>query len=427
MTELSCLLIAPNIDGTDVGEAFVAFKWAEALSARVNLTVLSFSRAGRTPLGDQLPGARVVTVPEPRLLAVSERFNAMAKPGWPLFCRQVRRFVRAAAQRGERFDVAHQLMPNAARYASPLTGLGIPYVIGPVGGGLTTPPAFRAECGTAPWYTRLRAIDRARLAADPWLRRSYSEAELVIGVAPYVADHLAPVPLKRFESMLEIGVDGLAPARSRAGRPGALRLLHVGRGVRTKGLRDAVRAIAHCRDLPEVTLTSAGAGEEIAICAREAAALGVADRVHFLGGRPRAEIEALYAEADAFLFPSFREPAGGVLLEAMRWGLPVITVRRGGPDFIVDDGSGLKVDVTTPEQMPGDLAAAVRALALDPDRRDRLAAGARGRVERIGLWRERARWMAERYREVAEGERVGAHSPAGMAQSGVAAPTYPNG
>ena len=43
---MKVLLIAPNIDSTDVGEAFVAYKWAEALSARVELTVLSFQRPG---------------------------------------------------------------------------------------------------------------------------------------------------------------------------------------------------------------------------------------------------------------------------------------------------------------------------------------------------------------------------------------------
>ena len=36
---------------TDVGEAFVAFKWAEALAPLVTLTVLSFERPGRRPLG----------------------------------------------------------------------------------------------------------------------------------------------------------------------------------------------------------------------------------------------------------------------------------------------------------------------------------------------------------------------------------------
>ena len=62
---LSVVLVAPNIDGSYVGEAFVAFKWATALSNLVQLTVLSFERPGCKRLAEQLPGAEVVTWPEP--------------------------------------------------------------------------------------------------------------------------------------------------------------------------------------------------------------------------------------------------------------------------------------------------------------------------------------------------------------------------
>ena len=339
---MKALLIAPNIDGTDVGEAFVAFKWAEALAARIDLTVLSFERPDRMRLAAQLPGARVVTWPEPAWARRNERLNAMLKPAWPVFARHVRHWLADALARGETFDIAHQLMPQAARYPSPLRHFALPYIIGPLGGALDTPAAFRAEAGSAPLFTRLRALDAARFRHDPWLRASYRGAACVLGVAPYVADILRDIPLQRFEPVLELGIDGVEPPQTRPLTPGALRLLHVGRGVRTKGLRDAVRAMAQLRDL-NVTLTSAGAGEEIALARAEAQALGVADRVTFLDRQPRMVIEDLYRSHDVFLFPSFREPAGGVLYEAMRHGLPVITAARGGPDYIVDDTCGLRV------------------------------------------------------------------------------------
>jgi glycosyltransferase involved in cell wall biosynthesis len=177
-------------------------------------------------------------------------------------------------------------------------------------------------------------------------------------------------------------------------------LLHVGRGVRTKGLRDAVRALAHLRDLPHITLTSAGAGEEIALCQAEAAALGVADRVTFLGPQPREQIETLYCSHDVFLFPSFREPAGGVLYEAMRHGLPVITAARGGPDFIVDDHSGIRLPVTTPTRYAADIALAVRRLAADPALLATMGAAARARVLAQGLWSAKADRLIDLYAQL---------------------------
>jgi glycosyltransferase involved in cell wall biosynthesis len=179
-----------------------------------------------------------------------------------------------------------------------------------------------------------------------------------------------------------------------------LKLLHVGRGVRTKGLRDAVRAMAALRDLPGVTLTSAGFGEEIALCQAEAQALGVADRITFLGRQPREAVEALYASHDVFLFPSFREPAGGVLYEAMRHGLPVITAARGGPDHIVDATSGIRIPVTDPKQFAADIATAIRGLATDPARVADLGAGAQKKVGREGLWPAKADRMVALYQSV---------------------------
>lgn len=397
---MKVLLIAPNIDGTDVGEAFVAYKWAEALAELVDLTVLSFHRAGRTPLAQQLPKAKVVTWDEPPFLVKRERLNAMLKPGWPLFCRHVRKWMKAAAKRGETFDVSHQLMPQAARYATPLRHSTIPYVIGPLGGALNTPPAFEHETGGAPLFTKLRKLDAFRLRYDPFLRASYAKAAMVLGVAPYMADVLKDISLRRFEPVLELGIEALAPPVERQMGVDTLKLLHVGRGVRTKGLRDVVRALALLQDRPGISLTSAGAGEEIEASKAEAEKLGVADRVKFLGRIPRDEVEDLYRTHDIFAFPSFREPAGGVLYEAMRWGLPIVTARRGGPEWIVDDSCGMRMSISTPEALAADLAAAFCKLADNPDLRASLGGGARQKVEREGLWPNKAEALVRLYQGI---------------------------
>ncbi len=397
---MKVLLIAPNIDATDVGEAFVAQRWAKALSMQVELTVLAFQRPRRADLAAQLPNARVVTWPEPRWAQANERVNAMLKPAWPIFAAHVRRWMKMELATGQRYDIAHQLMPQAARYPSPLRHFNIPYVIGPLGGALDTPKAFQQETGSAPLYTRLRALDRFRFRYDPWLRASYARAACVLGVAPYVQDVLSDIPLNRFEPMLELGIDALAPPRARDAIPGKLKVLHVGRAVRTKGLRDVVRALAHLREMPGVTLTSAGGGEEIETCRAEAQRLGVADRVTFLGKIPRAQVENLYASHDVFCFPSFREPAGGVLYEAMRHGLPVITADRGGPASVIDEMCGLKINVSDPGNYARDIATALRKLFDAPQLRARLGMGARAKVERDGLWSAKSRRLVDLYQDL---------------------------
>lgn len=398
------LYLAPTINKFAVSEPFVAFKWAEALSEIVDLTILAFhpSDPAHGPIADHLPKARLVTWPKPQLPKALFRLEAMLKPTYPVYSAKVRRWLRAAATQGEQFDIAHQIMPQASRYATPLRGMGIPYVMGPLGGSLTTPETFRAETQESEsWITSLRRVDTLRFRYDPALRASYREADLILGVAPYVEERLAPVGLKRFEPVLELGIDGLPPLPARAGREGPLRLLHAGRGVRTKGLRDAVRAMAHLRDL-DVELISAGKGPDIALCEAEARALGVADRVTFKGQLPRSDVDRLYAEADIFVFPSFREPAGNVIYEAMSHGLPVIGADRGGPAAILDDSFGVRIPVTEPETYARDIARAVRDLATDADRRTCMGAAARATLERDGLWATKARRLKALYEDVIE-------------------------
>jgi glycosyltransferase involved in cell wall biosynthesis len=164
------------------------------------------------------------------------------------------------------------------------------------------------------------------------------------------------------------------PPHKRSGGPG-LRLLHVARAVRTKGLRDASARWHSCRDLPGVTLTQAGTVKSSTLPAGSKEARR-RFRVNFLGRIPRQQVEELYATSDAFLFPSFREPSGSVVFEAMRHGLPVIAADRGGPGHVVDAQSGIKVPVT-----PGAAGAgpghAIRHLSNQPEERARLSAGAR--------------------------------------------------
>ena len=122
------------------------------------------------------------------------------------------------------------------------------------------------------------------------------------------------------------------------------------------------------------------------------------------------DVERLYQQADVFLFPSFREPTGIVLFEAMRHGLPVITTDIGGPGHIVTDECGIRVPARDPQQFASDLAAAVRRLATDAKTRRSLSAGAHKRVAEIGLWDRKIGRMIELYRSILEArqETVGA-------------------
>lgn len=397
---LKILILAPHLDGHDVGESLTAYKLVHEMSRHADLTVLALECTHGPPLREQLPNAEVFTWPEPGWLRRNERMRAMLRPNIFVVSYHAKKWLRTAMRKGRNFDIAHQILPRAPRYPSIFRHFEIPYIVGSLGGALETPSAFRAEAATSKWYSNFRALDQLRFKYDPILRRSYSGAELVLGVAPYMQDVLSDIPLKRFLPFLGIGIEDVVENDRDFDEKKPFRLLHVGRAVRTKGLRDVVRAIAHLKDHQDITLISIGDGEEIAICKAEAEELGIIDRVEFLGKLQRPDIERYYRDADLFVFPSFRESMGGVLFEAMRWGLPILAVAVGGPDYIVGKGLGEKIELSTPVQTPRDVANKVLALRYNPALRRRYSLQSKKYLQENQTWSNKAKEMLSIYQSI---------------------------
>lgn len=83
---------------------------------------------------------------------------------------------------------------------------------------------------------------------------------------------------------------------------------------------------------------------------QQAAQLGIADRVRFLG--QRSDVPSLLAAADIFCQPNLgAEPFGLVFVEALSARLPVVTTAMGGPQEIIDASCGIVVPPNQPDQL----------------------------------------------------------------------------
>ena len=117
-------------------------------------------------------------------------------------------------------------------------------------------------------------------------------------------------------------------------------ILFVGE-YRRKGLANVIRALGHLH-MPHVHLLAVGAGDQAHYTAL-AAQSGVPSQVTLAG--PASDIERIFGAVDAFVFPTFYEPFGMVITEAMASGLPVITSRSAGAaEFIEDGATGFLLD-----------------------------------------------------------------------------------
>jgi glycosyltransferase involved in cell wall biosynthesis len=222
------------------------------------------------------------------------------------------------------------------------------------------------------------------------LRSTYSNAARILVTSPHLYDLFPSSYHHKMQIFVEHGVEASLPRglreQSAAKR---LRLLYVGRIVRTKGLRDGIRALAHVPGDIEVTLDVVGEGPDMPYCAGEVSRLALTNKVRFHGKLPRSEVDDFYSRADALLFPSFREATGGVIFEAMAAGLPQICAHFGGPAAIVTEKTGLLVNPTSPAQYPLDLASAIAKLANDRSLMARLSQGSIRRIDDEYIWPRR--------------------------------------
>ncbi len=131
---------------------------------------------------------------------------------------------------------------------------------------------------------------------------------------------------------------------------------------------------------PGATLLIGGSGPERDRLAAQASALGVADRVHFLGDVSDEDLPALFRAADVFVLPAHlrAEALGVAQIEALAGGVPCISTELGtGTSYANRHGeTGLVVP-------PGDstaLAQAINTLLADPDMRRRFGQAGQRRV-----------------------------------------------
>ncbi|UCH33715.1 MAG: glycosyltransferase [Armatimonadota bacterium] len=169
---------------------------------------------------------------------------------------------------------------------------------------------------------------------------------------------------------------------------GAFAVGTVGRLSPVKGHQHLIDAIAGLADeTPVVRLLIVGPGPLRSALAARSEALGLADRVRFLGFRD--DIPRLLSALDCFVLPSLSEGLSIATMEAMAAGLPVVVTDSGGPSDLVEHGeTGLVVP-------PGDasaLSAAIATVLREPELARRLGAAARRRAQAFDM-----RDMVDRY------------------------------
>ena len=207
----------------------------------------------------------------------------------------------------------------------------------------------------------------------PLLRFAYGRADAAAATSRFLAEATRPfLPPGRPITITPFGVDldrfpfRPAPARERVA-VGAARF----RLEPIYGLHHLVAAFAAVADR-RARLVVYGDGPQRPALERQAAALGLADRVSFPGRLPHERLPAALDALDLFAMPSIVPEAFGVAaVEASAVGLPVVASAVGGLPEVVEDGQDRLPRPAGRRAPPADR---LSALIADRDLRARLGA-----------------------------------------------------
>jgi glycosyltransferase involved in cell wall biosynthesis len=234
-------------------------------------------------------------------------------------------------------------------------------------------------------YTSKGRLDRAYNQLDRW---SLHGAYRLMAVCGPFADAMRQLGIPRDKiTVLHNFVEAhsrpteneVLRVRQEMGLGDELAILTVGRMSIEKGhanLLNAISLLKGRRELPGHRFLLVGDGPEEANLRRQAAQLGIEDRIVWAGFQKN--VASYYTIATIYALPSISEGSPNVILEAMAAGLPIAATRAGGvPEILENDVTGLLV----PKEDPRALAEAIQRLLLSEDMRSRLASAARRQAE----------------------------------------------
>lgn len=294
------------------------------------------------------------------------------------------------------FDIIHRVGPISPALPSPLARWSsVPFVIGPVNGGLPYPPEFadvlRKE---GEWLRYVRQGYRLL----PHTASAFQKAAAILAAFEHTIENL---PRGLEDRIIDVPEIGASPDqfswKERRAQKDRVDFLFVGRLVPFKCVDVAISAFAASRDLKRHRLLIVGDGPERPRLEQLVRDNGLADCVKFCGWIPQAEVAQLMQDTDVFAFPSIRDSGAGVIAEAMMAGLAPVVVNYGPGRHLVTDASGIRIPLGSRDDHVRGFRDAMERLVVEAPLRLSLGKGARDRAMERLTWPMKARKIIDVY------------------------------
>jgi glycosyltransferase involved in cell wall biosynthesis len=403
MSRLRILLLGSDCNPEEVSIPYVTYSHAAALAELHDVTLLARETVEGALRRAKASFRSIEIVRTPRLDRIfawcfrnifrsnydSQLLTAFRYPLSVAFEWQAWRQLRQRIFKGD-FDVVLRLVPMTPSMPSPFAFFlrkgPIPFVIGPLNGGLPWPAGFSQLENQREWIASFRNAYRIL----PFARSTYRHAAAIIAASSQTYSEFASYSDKLF-FVPEPGIGiSLCTDDTRSSEPGAdLKLIFVGALVPRKACDLALRAVAPFLRNKSARFTVVGDGPERNRLEQLAKSLGIETAVDFCGWLSHSEVLTRMRLADVFVFPSVRDNGAGVIFEALACGAVPIVVDFGGPGDIVHPGVGYKVRLTNEDDVVSQMESILGELVLDRKLLERV------RKQGMSYAQERLTWEAK--------------------------------
>ncbi|WP_187431986.1 D-inositol-3-phosphate glycosyltransferase (plasmid) [Roseobacter fucihabitans] len=324
--------------------------------------------------------------------------TAIAAIAYPYFERLVWQKFGAAIKAGD-YDIVHRITPLSPTMNSPIarrvTAAGVPFMMGPLNGGVPWPKGFDSERRRErEWLSYVRGAYKLM----PGRNNTLKAASAILTGSHYTASE---IPIQYKEKCFYLPENAIDPTRfnliAKQDLEGPLHACFIGRLVPYKGPDMLLEAAAGLIQSGKLTLDIIGDGPMIQTLRDQIVKLSLQKSVTLHGWQGHEEVQSIAVQSNLLTFPSIREFGGGVVLEAMALGVVPVIVDYAGPGELVDDEVGYKIPIGSRAQIIAAYRSCLEDIVTDPSALPRLSQNGQERVRNRFTWAAKARQIRQVY------------------------------
>jgi glycosyltransferase involved in cell wall biosynthesis len=405
VSRLRVLILAPDADPERVSIPFVTYCHAAALAKLHDVSLVIGSPVEASIRRANAPFHSLEVIRMPWLEKIYDwalkkifKYNydtqVLTAFGYPFsiaFEWRAWRQLRKRIVAGE-WDVVLRVLPMTPSLPSPFSSFlkngTIPFVLGPLNGGLPWPAGFRQLEKQKEWISDLRNIYQYL----PFARSTYRHATGIIAASSQVCAEFDQYSDKVFFVPEPGMAESQCEADARRPQPDAkLDFIFVGGLVPRKACNLALRAAASLLRNDQARFTVVGDGPERRELEQLAASLGIEKQVTFCGWVSHKEVLQRLRAADVLVFPSLRDNGAGIVFEALATGAVPVVADFGGPGDIVHSDVGYKVALTNENDIVEQIERVLNEVANNRERLLQLRRNGMSYVRDCLTWDAKAR------------------------------------